>query len=119
MGHLDGRELANTDRRSVPVFFHVLIIQLNNAPDTTAEQPVKLGRIFFINRNVFQSEIGELGLIVVPLDVKVYRNLVDYGVTAPLSENGEDLLRLIRANKVVCKNALDIVHPVLNNFWVI
>ena len=53
MGHLDGCELADADRRSVPVFFHVLIIQLNNAPDTAAEQPVKLGRIFFINGDVF------------------------------------------------------------------
>ena len=46
-----------------------LIIQLDNAPDTSAEQPVKFGRIFFINGDVFQTEIGELGLVVVPLEI--------------------------------------------------
>ena len=49
MGHLDGRKLSDADRRSVPVFFHVLIVQLHDAPDTAAKQPVKLGWIFFIN----------------------------------------------------------------------
>src|SRR5699024_8914956 len=94
-------------------------IQLNNAPDTTTEQPVKLGRIFFIDGDVFQTEIGELSLVVVPLDVQVDRDLVDHSVAAPLPENGEDLLRLIRADEVVRQNALDIVHPVLNDFRVI
>ena len=119
MGHLDGRELTNADRCAVPVFFHELIIQLNNAPDTAAEQPVKFGRIFFINGDVFQTEVGELGLVVVPLDVQVDRDLVDHGVAAPLPENREDLLRLIRADKVVRQNALYIVHTVLNDFRVV
>ena len=119
MGHLNGRELADADRRSVPVFFHVLVIQLHNAPDTAAEQPVKLGRILFINGDVFQAEIGKLGLVVVPLDVQVDRDLVNHGVTATLPEYGEDLLRLIRSDEVVRQNALDIVYPVLNDFRVI
>ena len=119
MGHLDGRELTNADRGAVPVFFHKLIIQLNNAPNTAAEQPVKLGRILFIDGDVFQAEIGELGLVVVPLDVQVDRDLVDHGVAASLPENREDLLCLIRADEVVRQNALDIVHPVLNDFRVI
>jgi hypothetical protein len=29
-------------------------------------RPVKLGRILFINGDVFQAEIGKLGLVVVP-----------------------------------------------------
>ena len=37
MGHLDGVELSDADRRSVPIFLHVLIVQLHDAPDAAAE----------------------------------------------------------------------------------
>ena len=42
MGHLDRRQLANMDGRGIFLFFQKLIFELHNAPDTAAEQPVKL-----------------------------------------------------------------------------
>ena len=42
MGHLDRRQLADVDRRGIFLFFQKLIFELHNAPDTAAEQPVKL-----------------------------------------------------------------------------
>ena len=37
MRHLDRRELSDADWRSVPIFLHVLIVQLHDAPDAAAE----------------------------------------------------------------------------------
>ena len=45
MRHLDRRQFADVDGRSVFLFFQKLIFELHNAPDTAAEQPVKLRRI--------------------------------------------------------------------------
>ena len=119
MGHLDGRKFPNADRRPVSVFFHVLIVQLDDTPDTAAEQPIVFSRVLFIDRDVFQSKVGKLCFIEVSLNIQVYGDLVDHRITAPLPENGEDLLRLIRADKIVRENVLDVVHAFLNDLGVI
>lgn len=46
MGHLNRRQLADADGRGIFLFFQKLIFELHNAPDTAAEQPVKLRWIF-------------------------------------------------------------------------
>ena len=56
-GHLDGVELSDADRRSVPVFLHILIVQLHDAPDTAAKQPVKFSGIFLVYGMFFSPEV--------------------------------------------------------------
>ena len=89
MGHLDRRQLPDLYRIAVLlVLFDKLVIQLHDAPNTTAEQPVELLRVLVGNGHGLQAEIGELGLIDITLDIQADRDLVDNGITATGTEYG-------------------------------
>ena len=119
MRHLDRRELSDADRRSVPVFLHILIVQLHDAPDTAAEQPVKFGGIFLVYGDVLQPEVGELRLIEIPFDIQAHRDFINHGIAAPLPQDRENLLRLIWADEVIRENALYALYAFLNNLRII
>ena len=82
MGHLNRGKLSNLDRIPVfLIFLDVLVIQLQNAPDAAAEQPVILLRVLIGNRNVLQAEIRKLSHIDIPLDIQINCNFIDNGIT--------------------------------------
>ena len=79
MWHLDWCQLTDTDWRNIFLLFLFgmkripinilnakviiafnLIIQLNDTPDTTAEQTIKFFRVFVGNRYITNSQIGKL-----------------------------------------------------------
>ena len=66
----------NADRRNILFFFDVLIFKLNDAPYTATKKAIKLGRICLGNRDVLDTQIGELSFIAVFLDIEVYCNLI-------------------------------------------
>ena len=83
MGHLDRRQLPDLYRHSILLFFfHILIIKLDNTPDTAAEQPVKLLRVFILQKNIVNTQIGEAGDINIPPHVKPCRNRIDDGIAS-------------------------------------
>ena len=119
MRHLDRRELSDADRRSVPVFLHILIVQLHDAPDTAAKQTIKFGGVFLIYGKVFESEVRKLRFIEIPLDVQVHCDFINHGVAATLTKHRENLLRLIGADEIIRKNAFYILYALFNNIRVI
>ena len=119
MRHLDWRELSDADWRSVPIFLHVLIVQLHDAPDAAAKQAVKFGGIFFVYGDILESKVGELCFIEIPLDVQVHCDFINHGVAATLTKHRENLLRLIRADKIIRKNAFYILYALFDNIRVI
>ncbi len=64
------------------ILFDVFVIQLHDAPNAPAEQPVVFLRVLVRNRHSLQTEIGELGLIDIALDIQTDRDLVDDGIAA-------------------------------------
>ena len=119
MRHLDWRELSDADWRSVPIFLHVLIVQLHDAPDAAAKQTVKFGGIFFVYGDILESKVRELCFIEIPLDVQVHCDFIDHGVAATLTKHRENLLRLIGADEIIRKNAFYILYALFNNIRVI
>lgn len=100
MRHLDRCQLINSDGTDSLIFFDKFIFKLDDAPDTAAEQPIIFGSVFRLNWNVFDSEVGKLSLIAVFLDVQLDRQLINNRVAAALTQNGQDLLRLVRRTKL-------------------
>ena len=83
MGHLDRRQLPDLYRHSILLFFfHILVIKLDNTPDTAAEQPVKLLRIFILQENIVDAQIGEACNINIPLHVQPCRNHIDNSIAS-------------------------------------
>ena len=138
MRHLDRSQFPDTDRRCIFLaflfgldvipgsgnnfrskFIFCLIIQLHNTPDSAAEQPIILSRIFFADRNILQTKVREFRFIHIIADIQAYRNLINYCITSSLPENRQDFLCFIWADKVICQNVLHIFHPLLNNFRII
>lgn len=119
MGHLDGRQPADMDRGGVLVLLDKFVLQSHDAPDAAAEQTVELRRIFLGDGHVLDAEVGKLRLIGVLFHVQPDGYLVDNGVRAALAQHGKYLLRLVRANVVVGKNALDGVDALGNDLRVV
>ena len=101
MGHLDRRQLMDMDRGSVLFFLDILIVKLDNTPDTAAEQPVKFGGVFLRDRDSFDAEIGKLGFVAVLFYVQVYGDLVNDRIAAALAQHGEDFLCLVWPHIIV------------------
>ena len=120
MGHLNRRQLPNLDGIAVILLFlDVLVIELHNAPDTAAKQPVVFLWVFIGNRHSFDPQIGELCFIDIALDVQANCDLVDDGKTATGTKNREDFLCLIRTHKVICQNALHMLNALFDDFFVV
>ena len=119
MRHLNRSQFADTNGNTAFFFFDVLIFKLNNTPDSTAEQTVKLTGIVLRNRNVFYTKIGKLCLINIFSDVQTNRDFVNHGVTAILTEYRENLLCFIRTDIVVREDVLDIRNALFNNFLIV
>ena len=119
MRHLDRCQLINSDGTDSLIFFDKFIFKLDDAPDTAAEQPIIFGSVFRLNWNVFDSEVGKLSLIAVFLDVQLDRQLINNRVAAALTQNGQDLLRLVRADEIVRQNLFDIVNALVNHALIV
>ena len=135
MGHLDGGQLADADRRNIlllflPWFavkiFHTkgtvtlgFIFQLDDAPDTTTKQTVKFFRVVIRNGHIGEPQIGKLCKEAVFLDVQMHGHHIDNGVAAVPTQLRKHLLRLIRAHKVVRQNMLYVLHALLDDFLIV
>ncbi len=136
--HLNRCQLSDTDRRNIfllflfgtkrisvnilnvkiVVAFH-FIVQLNNTPDTTAEQPVKLFRIFIRNRHIANSQIRKLCKEAVLFHIQANCHHINDCVTAFFSQLRENFLRFVRAYKVIRKNMLYILYAFLDDRFII
>ena len=119
MRHLNRRELANADRADLLVLLHELIVQLDNTPDTAAKQTVVPGSIFRQNRDILDAKIGKLRLITVFPDIQLDGQFINHRITAALAQNGEDLLRFVRTDKVIRQNLLDVADPLVDHIWIV
>ena len=120
MGHLDRSELSDLDGISVfLILLNILIVQLKDAPDAAAEQPVELLRIFICDRDILQAEVGELRHVDIPLNIQIYRNFINDGITATGTEYRQNLLGLIRAHKIIRENPLHILDTLFDDFLII
>ena len=108
MRHLNGGQLTNMDGRNHFFFLIVLIFQLHNAPDATAEQTVIFGGIVLRNGDVFNAEIGKLGFVAIPPNIQVDRDLINDGKATALPQHREDLLRFIGTHVVFGKDLLNV-----------
>ena len=129
--HLDGGQSPDTDGRNILLFFlaafscakipvaFTFIVQLHDAPDAAAEQPVEFLRVFVGDGDVGQAQIGKGSKETVFLDVKIYRHHVDDGMAAVFPQQRKDLLRLVGADKVVRQDALDVLHAFFNDFFIV
>ena len=109
--HLDGRQLTDTDWRNVFLLFlfgakripiNILdakvivtldfIVKLDNTPDTTTKQAIKLFRIFIGNRNITDSQIRELCKEAVPFHIQTNGHHINDCVTAFFTQLREDFL---------------------------
>ena len=105
MWHLDWCQLTDTDRRNIFLLFLFgmkripinilnakviiafnLIIQLNDTPDTTAEQTIKFFRIFVGNRYITNSQIGKLCKKAILFHIQSDSHHINDRVTAFLSQ---------------------------------
>ena len=138
MWHLNRCQLTNTDWRNIFLLFlfgtkripiNVLnakvivafhfVIQLNNAPDTAAEQAVKLFRVFVSNRHIANSKIGKLCKKAVLFHIQSDSHHINNCVAAFLTQLRKNLLRFIRAYKVIGKNTFHILYAFFNNIFII
>ena len=105
MRHLDGGQFADADWSKVLLLFLAglqrftaqinkakiivtlyFIIQLYNAPDASAEQPIIFFRIFIRNGHLVQSQIRETGKEAVLLNVKIDRDHINNSMAALFSQ---------------------------------
>ena len=120
VGHLDRRQLPDLYRIAVLlVLLDELVIQLHDAPNTTAEQPVELLRVLVGNGHGLQAEIGELGLIDIALDIQAYRDFVNDGIASTGTKDRENFLRFIRTHKVICQNTFNIFNASFDDFFIV
>ena len=83
MRHLDRSQLPDLYRHPILLFFfHILVIKLDNTPDTAAKQPVELLRVFIFQENIVDTQIRETCNINIPLHIKPCRDHVDDGIAS-------------------------------------
>ncbi len=116
MRHLDGFQIADLDGISVFLFLlYELIIQLDNAPDTTAKKAIVFFRILVFNRYLLKPKVGELREVLILLNVQLYGDHIDNRITSALAQLGQDLLILIRAHEIVCQDTLHLLYAGFDN----
>ena len=135
MGHLDGGQFADADRRNIFLLFlpgfaikvlHTkaavtfgFIFQLNDAPDAAAEQTVKFFRVVVRNGHIGEPQVGKLRKEAVFLDIQMHGHHIDNGVAAVPTQLRKHLLCLIRAHKVVRQNMLYVLHALLDDLLIV
>ena len=119
MGHLDRCHAVDADRRRLFIFLDKFIAQLHNAPDAAAEQAVKLFRVFVSNRHIANSKIGKLCKKAVLFHIQSDSHHINNCVAAFLTQLRKNLLRFIRAYKVIGKNTFHILYAFFNNIFII
>ena len=96
-----------------------LVIQLNDTPDTSAEQAVKFLRVFVGNRYIANAQIGKLRKKAVLFHIQSDSHHINDSVTAFLSQLRQNLLRFIRAYKIISKNTLHVLYAFFNDRFII
>ena len=84
-----------------------------------AKQTVVPGSIFRQNRDILNAKIGKLRLITVFPDIQLDGQFINHRITAALAQNGEDLLRFVRTDKVIRQNLLDVADPLVDHIWIV
>lgn len=119
MRHLNRRKFPNQDRHALFIFLDVFVFQLNDTPDTTAEQTVVFLRVLLPDGDILQAKVREVGNIDVLLHIQPHRNHINHCVAALAAEPGKILLRFIRADEVVRQNALNILYALFDYFGIV
>ena len=95
------------------------IFQLHDAPDTAAKQPVIFFWIIIRNRHIGEAKVRELCKKAILFDVQMYCHHINNGMAPVLAQLGENFLRLIRADKIICQNAFHILNALLNDCLIV
>ena len=101
------------------ILFVVLIFQLYNAPYTAAQQAVVFFRVFILNRNIIKPEIGKFGKKTIFLYIERDGEPIDNSMAAVAAQLGENFLRLIRAHKVIGKDAFYSLNTFFDDILII
>ena len=76
MGHLDRGQLANADEGFIFLFrftigndysgfLLIIVFELNDTPDASAQKAIECFRVFLGNRHTAKTQIRESGLVVI------------------------------------------------------
>ena len=102
MRHLDGSELADADGIAViPLLLVVFVLQLNDTPDSAAEQTVILLGIAVVDGDILQSEIGKIRIEGIAPNIQAGGDHIDHRMASIAAQPCKDFLCFIRTNKIV------------------
>ena len=115
MRHLNGGQLHNANRTDFLILFDILVFELHNAPNTTAQQTIIFQRIIGMQRNTFKTPICKFSFIAVLLNVQMRGKTVNDGIRTTLTELCENNLSFIGTDIVFGQDTLYILHANRND----